>query len=201
MVIRPCILLYAAALLLLLGIPLPRAAAPDLSTVASGPKLPADMRQWVYGEGPEFVGLSSMRLWDRAALRQASTVASHGQMRGFVSKLHAGRPVTVVSLGDSNTQHFGGCFGRGDDAQLAARGVQTVQVRGGGHTCVLRWRGLRGDGWALVSCLGSSVGGKGGRGHCDTQKAADCANDAEWPGRLRWGKHWGGVRRACGCTR
>jgi hypothetical protein len=49
-----------------------------------------------------------LRFWDANFLDRAHTVLNFEQMRGVVDKLHAGRPLTVVAVGDSIVADFGG---------------------------------------------------------------------------------------------
>jgi hypothetical protein len=55
------------------------------------------------------------RIWELPDLHAASSVMDFNQMRPFLERLHDGKPVTVLALGDSITANYGGCFQRDGD--------------------------------------------------------------------------------------
>ncbi|GAX75874.1 hypothetical protein CEUSTIGMA_g3317.t1 [Chlamydomonas eustigma] len=98
--------------------------------------LPSDIESWNYSGmyEPEkerssegylkvFGHQFQRRWWDHADLRSAFVTSDFKQMRPFLAKLHAGRPVSVVAYGDSIVEKHGGCFHR-DMEQLGRHGVQ-----------------------------------------------------------------------------
>ena len=52
------------------------------------------------------------RIWTKADLDHASSVLSYEQMGPVIRRLEAGLPITVLALGDSITEAYGGCFHR-----------------------------------------------------------------------------------------
>lgn len=79
------------------------------------PKIPADIREWLYHSEGTLEDNLKLRFWDREALYRADGAINYNQLRPFLEKLNSGQPVTVVGFGDSIVATHSGCFHRDVD--------------------------------------------------------------------------------------
>ena len=75
---------------------------------------PHDLNTWVHASKSigSSVSNTEVRIWNTSDLEAAFSVLNLGQMQPFFERLEAGKPITVLAIGDSIVKDFGGCFHR-----------------------------------------------------------------------------------------
>jgi hypothetical protein len=78
-------------------------------------KLTMNLDDWNKEAKAAATAAGESRIWELSDIHAAYSILDFNQMRPFIERLHAGKPVTVLAFGDSITANHGGCFQRDGD--------------------------------------------------------------------------------------